>query len=138
MYLPAAADEHGEGRNVEREVIEWLERAVEQSGDDWLREHPPAIEWESDIPPAEIDADHPLALAMTAAAADAGLAPRVAGFDSWYDGASFVRAKGIPSVAFGPPETASAHVADESVAVADLTRCAEALALAAARWCEPA
>lgn len=138
MYLPGSADEHGEGRLVERELVEWIERAVQESGDEWLIENPPEIEWSSDIPPAEIDPDHPLATTMSGAAADAGLATRLAGFDSWHDGASFVRTKGIPAVAFGPPETASAHTFDESVLVDDLVRCAEALALAAARWCEPA
>ncbi len=135
MYLPASADEHGEGRTKERELTEWIMRAVERSGDEWLIEHPPEIEWGSDIPPAEIDPSHPLVGTVSAAAVDVGLQTRLAGFDSWYDGASFVRTRGIPAVAFGPPETASAHVVDESVAVDDLVRCAQALALTAVRWC---
>jgi acetylornithine deacetylase len=138
MYLPTAVDEHGEGRRVEREVTDWMEQAVERADDEWLRRHPPTIEWSSDIPPAEIDAQHPLAQTMTAAAREVGLPGQVGGFDSWYDGASFIRAKGVPAVAFGPPETASAHAIDESVAIDDLVRCAQALAVAAARWCGPA
>jgi acetylornithine deacetylase len=138
MYLPAAADDQGEGRHVERELLEWLERVVADSGDGWLARHPPVIEWGSDIPPAEIDAGHPLAVTTLAAAREGGLTGKISGFNSWYDGASFVRTRGIPAVAFGPPATASAHAIDESVRIDDLVACAQALAVAAARWCDAA
>ncbi len=133
MYLPTAADEHGEGRAVEREFIEWIRAATE--ADPWLREHPPEVSWGSDIPPAEIPGDHPLAATVLAAAARAGAAGAVGGFNSWHDGASFIRVKDIPAVAFGPPQTADAHVVDEGVEIDDLVTCAQALALAAVEWC---
>jgi acetylornithine deacetylase len=136
MYLPQAADEHGEGRVVERGLIDWIDRAVEDSGDDWLRSHPPTISWGSDIPPAEIEPGHPLSRTMAASALNTGLDSRISGFNSWYDGASFIRTKGIPAVAFGPPETSSAHAIDEGVEIDDLVRTAQALAVAALRWCE--
>ena len=60
---------------------------------------------------------------------------RITGFDSWYDGASFVRAAGVPAVGFGPPALSQAHVIDESVGIDDLVKTAQALAAAAVRWC---
>ena len=135
MYLPRAADEYGEGRRVEDELVTWLDSVIERSGDEWLRNHPPTIEWASDIPPAEIDRTSPIAQGVGSAAAEIGLDPRVSGFDSWYDGASFIRTRGIPSVAFGPPDVSDAHAVDESVAIDDLVLCAKAIALAITRWC---
>jgi acetylornithine deacetylase/succinyl-diaminopimelate desuccinylase-like protein len=40
-----------------------------------------------------------------------------------------------PSVGFGPRHIADAHTIDESVPVDDLVRCAQAIALAAVRFC---
>jgi len=60
---------------------------------------------------------------------------RVAGLDSWHDGATFTGFAGTPTVAFGPREIGVAHTVDEFVPVEDLVACAQALALAALRHC---
>jgi acetylornithine deacetylase len=134
MYLPGRADQHGQGSLVADEFRDWIASAT--AGDPWLAENPPqVVDWGSDIPPAEIDADHPLAQTMLAAVHGAGAASRIAGFDSWHDGASFVRCAKVPAVAFGPPGVERAHVIDESVSVDDLVTTAQALAAAAIRWC---
>jgi acetylornithine deacetylase/succinyl-diaminopimelate desuccinylase-like protein len=71
---------------------------------------------------------------MLAAAQEAGTDGKIAGLDSWYDGASFVRWAQVPAIAFGPPSLHNAHAVDESVAIDDLVVTAQALALAAIRW----
>jgi acetylornithine deacetylase len=132
MYLPTTADANGGGSLVARELEGWLKDAIE--ADDWLRRNPPRIDWGSDIPPCQIPDDHPLAQVMIDATTALDLPSTITGFNSWYDGASFVRS-GSPAIAFGPPRTEDAHTVDESVDVDDLVRCAQAMAVAILEWC---
>ena len=139
MYLPAQADERGFGADVRREVEEWLRR--ETARDDWLAEHPPVLDWwPNGVMPLEIAEDEPIVLAMQQAAADVGRPGRLGGLDSWYDGATFTQLAGIPSIGFGPPGfdatgVSVAHMIDEHVPVDGLVGCAQALAVAAMRFC---
>ncbi len=137
MYLPGAADSAAtdgrRGRRVAEEFQRWIGAA--SAGDPWLAEHPPRISWGSDIPPAEIEPTHPLAVIVLGCARASGQESAIAGFDSWFDGASFIHA-GTPAVAFGPPGVNLAHAIDESVAVDDLVACAQSLAMAALVWGE--
>jgi acetylornithine deacetylase len=133
MYLPGRADAEGGGSVVAEEFRDWI--AASTAGDPWLAENPPRIvDFGSDIPPAEISSEHPLAQAMLAAAHEAGTDGKIDGLDSWYDGASFVRWAQVPAIAFGPPSIHNAHGIDESVSIDDLVLTAQALALVAIRW----
>ena len=83
-------------------------------------------------------AEAPLGQAL-AAMSDVGGPRMLGGLDSWYDGATLTSA-GIPAIGFGPPGldhngATVAHVIDEYVPVAGLVRCAQALAVAAMRFC---
>jgi acetylornithine deacetylase len=104
------------------------------AADPWLAEHPPSFEWAADIPPMEIPPGYPIVETVLGAGAEVGEQSRLAGLDSWYDGATYTSA-GTPSVAFGPRSITGAHTIDESVPVDDLVRCAQAIALAALRFC---
>ena len=132
-YLPGHADANGWGTRVEAELTERIERAAAR--DDWLREHPPRIEWSVDIPAAEIAPGEPVVRLALGVGADLGLEGRATGFDSWYDGATFTRFGATPAVAFGPRGIDRAHAVDESVAIDDLVACAQAYAIAALRHC---
>jgi acetylornithine deacetylase len=132
-YLPGHADGGGWGTIVEDEITRWIERAT--SADPWLRDHPPELEWGIDAPPIEVSAASPIVDIALAAAADVGRPGRVAGLDAWYDGATFARSLGIPAIGFGPPSIQNAHTIDEWVDVNDLVSCAQALSLAAMRFC---
>ena len=132
-YLPGHADADGWGTRVEAEFAECVARAAAR--DPWLAEHPPRIDWSVDIPPAEIDPDAPVVQLALGAGRDVGAPGRAIGFDSWYDGATFTRFGGTPTVALGPPAVEQAHTVDESVAVDDLVTCAQAYAVAALRHC---
>ena len=139
LYLPGQADERGWGSNVRREVEEWLRRGA--GDDDWLTEHPPTVAWwPNGVMPMEIPSSEPIVEVMTKATADIGRPGRLAGLDSWYDGAAFTLMAGIPSIAYGPAGLTAgvasiAHTIDEHVPVDDLVHCARGLAVAAMRFC---
>ena len=133
LFPPAFADAGGFGSRVRDEITEWVGRAC--AADPWLAEHPPSFEWSADIPPMEIPPDDPIVQTVLAASADVGEPSRLGGLDSWYDGATYTMSAGTPSVGFGPRAVANAHTIDESVPVDDLVRCAQAIALAALRFC---
>ena len=139
MYLPSQADASGWGSEVRREVEEWI--ATESSKDDWLREHPPVLEWwPNPVMPFEISPDAPSVGVMQGATADVGRPGRLGGLDSWYDGATLTQLAGIPSIGYGPPGfdtdgVSVAHMIDEFVPVDGLVACAQGLAVAAMRFC---
>jgi acetylornithine deacetylase len=132
-YLPGRADSEGWGRDVEAEIAAWVARAAD--ADAWLREHPPVVEWDLDIPPAEVNPELPIVRTMLAATAAAGRPGGLGGLDSWFDAATFTRFGATPSIGYGPRSIAWAHTVDEYVPVDDLVACAQALALAAVEHC---
>ena len=132
-YLPAHADEGGWGTAVEEEIAEWVQRAC--AADPWLAENPPVIEWATDVPSTEVAPDEPIVQTMLAAGADVGLPTRTSAMDSWHDGATFTRFGNTPCICFGPSQLDVAHTTDEYVPVDDLVACAQAIALAAVRFC---
>jgi acetylornithine deacetylase len=139
MYVPAQADSSGWGGDVKREFEEWLAR--ETQADDWLAQHPPTITWQPNgVMPLEIGESEPIVGTMLAATRDVGAPAGLGGLDSWYDGATLTHLAGIPAVGYGPPGfdpdgATVAHTIDEYVPVAGLVRCAQALAVAAMRFC---
>lgn len=139
MYVPAQADPEGWGSEVRKEVERWIADAAQK--DDWLAEHPPVIEWwPNAVMPLEISPDQPVVPETLQAAADVGRPGKLGGLDSWYDGATLTQLAGIPSVGFGPPGfdqdgVSLAHMIDEYVPVDGLVGCAQALAVAAMRFC---
>jgi acetylornithine deacetylase len=139
MYLPVQADEHGWGADIRDEVERWIVR--ESATDDWLRAHPPQIEWwPNSVMPFEIPVSEPVVGTMLDASRDVGHPGRIGGLDSWYDGATLTRLGGIPSIAYGPPGfdrdgVSVAHMVDEYVPVDGLVACAKGIAVAAMRFC---
>lgn len=135
LWYPPQEDPADVAREVEQHVL-----AAAQL-DPWLREHPPAFEWNGNWPAADTPWDHPLVATLRAAheastgtpVADPGPGNPVA-FGAVSD-ASFYEAKGIPSVVFGPGDVARAHAADESIILDEITTAATTLALAIAAWC---
>ena len=139
LYLPGQADRSGWGSAIRREVEEWLVR--ETADDDWLAEHPPAIEWwPNGVMPLEIPESEPIVGVTLEATRDVGAPGGASGLDSWYDGAALTLLAGIPSVAYGPSGfraggVSVAHTIDEHVPVDDLVTCAQGLAVTAMRFC---
>jgi len=139
MYLPVQADETGWSARVRREVEDWIARAAAQ--DDWLRGHPPRFEWwPNGVMPFELDRSEPIIETIIDVTGDLGRPTRLSGLDSWYDGATLTRVGGIPAIAYGPPSRDAegvgvAHTIDEYVPVDGLVATAQALAIAAMRYC---
>ena len=87
----------------------------------------------------EMPPDAPIVETVLGVGAELGRPGRPTGLDSWFDGATFTRFGATPTIAFGPPgldgDRTVAHTVDEFVPVEDLVLCAQALALAAVRFC---
>jgi acetylornithine deacetylase len=133
LYLPMQADADGFGNGVAGEVERWVNTAVRR--DPWLAAHPPRFAWGPDLPPFEVTSDHPIVRTVQAAAASTGLGLQIGALDSWFDAASFNRAGAAMMIGYGPGQIGVAHTIDEHVAVDDLVRCAQTLAISAVRWC---
>ena len=134
QYLPSQADGAGYGSLVQREFEECIAQAAGR--DPWLAEHPPIVEWlVGGVPPAEVAADDPITLAAVSAAQAVGRPGRLAGLDNWHDGATLNVEAGIPAVCLGPGDIHLAHTSEESVPIADLVACSQAIAVAAMRFC---
>ncbi len=139
LCVPQQTDDEGWTFEVEREIDEWIARAA--AADPWLAENPPQVSWwPNRVMSLEISPDEPIVSVMTEATTDIGRPTRLSGLDSWYDGATFTRLGGTPSIAFGPggfyPDGRSvAHTIDEHVPVDGLVDCAKGLAVAAMRFC---
>lgn len=131
-YLPAHADAEGWGSAVREEIVAWIMRAAQ--ADPWLAENPPTIEWAPEVPAVEMAPDLPIAQITLAASAAVGRAGRIGGDDGWNDGATFTLGR-TPSIAFFPSSGKPAHMVDEYTRVDDLVAGAQALALAALRFC---
>jgi acetylornithine deacetylase len=135
-YLPAQADDGGWGSRVEREFVDWIEQAA--TADPWLAAHPPQIRWRlGGVPPAEVADDDPIVGVALEAARSIGRRAEIAGMDNWHDGAMLTIEGGIPAVCLGPGSLSHAHTSTEHVPIRDLIACAQALAVAALRYCGP-
>jgi len=138
-FLPAQADAADWASKVESEVSQAIAAAC--AADDWLAEHPALVSWlPNAVMPLELDPGLPIVTATSEAVAALGGEPRLSGVDSWYDGATLSLLAGTPAIGFGPSglrrdEVSQAHAVDEHVPVADLVRCAQAIAVAALRFC---
>lgn len=143
LFLPVQAATDGFAGDVEREVETWVTRVCAER-DDWLAAHPPRFRWEPQaVMPYEIATDEPIVGATESALRALGVEPRRSGLDSWFDAATLTVLGGIPAIGLGPGGLGRdgvpvAHTVDEHVPVDDLVRTAQALAVAALRFCGPA
>ncbi len=129
-YLPSERMEE-----VRAEFEEYIHRVAQT--DDWLREHPPTIEWGLRgvaFPPVNTPLDHPGVLAIAESLRALDQPVKTDGFVAVSDIAWFAEA-GIPAVLFGPAAGYGAHGEDERVEIDQLLLGTKALALAMIAWC---
>lgn len=116
-----------------------LEDAVAEaaSGDAWLRDHPPIVEWVgAQFAAARTDAHDPVVGALAGAARSlGGTEPRVGGVRYGADMRLLVNHGHVPAVLFGPGDVREAHRPDESILAEDLVELARILAVTAIRYC---
>ena len=104
--------------------------------DCWMREHPPQLstgEWHYG---AEIAPDEPIVRLAVEACASLGITAPLRGFGSLTDAIHLINYARIPTISVGP-DIQTAHMADESVDIAQLVNTAKVLALIVMRWGGP-
>lgn len=123
---------------VQREVEDYIAHASRL--DEWLRDHPPQVQWKLHWPPFVTPADHPICRTMAACHERAAVGSRFAGpavMQGFYAvcDAAFLNAAGIPAVVYGPGSLLVAHAVDEYVEIDELLVATKAYAAAAIEWC---
>jgi acetylornithine deacetylase len=132
-YLPAQADAEGWGHAVREEIEACVARAA--AGDPWLSDNAPVVRWShAEVPPYDVPAEQPIVRCAAGAATAVGAPGGLATQTTWFDAATLTRA-GTPAIGYGPGSIATAHAADEHVAIDELVACAQGLALMALRFC---
>ena len=99
--------------------------------DPWLREHPATVEITGGrFSSSEIADDDPLPAGLAAAVADVlGRRPQFLAEPYGADMRLLINEGGTPTVIFGPGQPEVAHAPNEHVALDDVVRCAQALAV---------
>jgi acetylornithine deacetylase len=104
--------------------------------DDWMKKHPPKVEWLGKWEPAEISIKHPIVDVLSSAYYE--LAYRKATI-SGTPGGTDMRLLTIygetPSLLFGPGSISQCHTVDEFVDVEDLIAATKVIAYAITKWC---
>lgn len=107
------------------------------AADDWLRDHPPQLEWiEGQFEPGETSLTEPIITALGAAHEEVfGSAPQVQGVPYGSDLRLFTQHGKIPAVLYGPGDVTYAHTVEEHVDLDEVFACTKTLALLIVRWC---
>ena len=127
---------------TKKDVISEVEEHVARASalDDWLRQHPPTIEWNPpefpvEFVPSDVDVDSdPIKTLIESIRTASGLEPKIGGRGGITDAGWFAQA-GIPTVVFGPGDVLYAHRVDERVHLDDVVNHCKATALFLMRHC---
>ncbi len=132
-YLPSERTDE-----VRAEFEEYISRVAQT--DEWLREHPPTIEWGLrgvSFPPVNTPVDHPGVQTLVACLRAFGRPVEIGGCVGVTDIAWFAEA-GIPAVIFGPGGVTGAHSSTERIEIDKLIAGSKLLALMMVTWCRVA
>ena len=127
-----------EAKAVKQEFETFIHHASQM--DEWLRTHPPKIEWKVNLPPFQVDKDHPICTHVARAHEQAAQGTRFegpavfAGFYAVCD-ATYLNNQGIPSIVYGPGSLLVAHAADEYIDIDELMVATRTYALVTMDWC---
>jgi len=123
---------------VKQEIERYIHHACQL--DEWLRQHPPTIEWKVNMDPFEVDRDHPICRQVASAHEQAAQGTRFegpavfAGFYAVCD-ATFLNQQGVPSIVYGPGSLLVAHAADEYIEIDEMMVATKTYAFASMDWC---
>jgi acetylornithine deacetylase len=114
--------------------------ANETASDSWLREHPPEVRWKLNWPPASIEPSHPLCATLMTSHELAAEGTLFAGAPSMHgaryvEDTSFINARGIPALSYGPGDITRAHAPDEYVLIEEVIAATKTYAVLAMEWC---
>jgi len=129
-----------EAAQAEKTIGEWSGKAIRTEfehriaararQDEWLRDHPPEVEWVKDLLPYRLEPDHPLVAGLASAYREImGCDATLECMDAWGDAAWTSRIARMPTVMFAPGEPGKEHSADEFVRIENLVHAARILAL---------
>jgi len=127
-----------ESEAVKQEFAGYLHHACQL--DEWLREHPPELEWKVHWPPYDVPVDHPICRAVAASHEDAVGGTRFEGSAKFAGSyavcdAAFLNAQGVPAIVYGPGSLLVAHAPDEYVEIDELIASTKTYALLSMDWC---
>jgi acetylornithine deacetylase len=129
-----ASELDGEENDIPiRQTIERRVRELEKD-DEWLREHPSAIEWLASILPTTIERDHSLVRALATTIRRIHGDPKLIPMATSTDARHFEHVVDTPVVSWSCGGE-NAHGIDESIAVEDLVTGTKILALTVLDWC---
>ncbi len=125
----------GESVDAARAVLaDAIARAAAE--DDWLRDHPPTLEWwGGQFTSAELASDHPLVETLEGSMAALGRSFEPEGVPYGSDMRLLQHIGETPTLLFGPGDVRLAHQRDEYIPIADLVAATQTLALTALRFC---
>jgi acetylornithine deacetylase len=107
------------------------------AADEWLRDHPPAVEWfEGQFESGQTDGEEPILRQLAKCHANVtGRAPVTEGVTYGSDLRLFTNHAGMAAVLYGPGNVAHAHTIDEFIDVDEVIAAAKVLALTVDTWC---
>lgn len=132
QYLPREKDENGLGSWLKKEILDYV--AQVSATDEWLRDHPPVIEWIVDADCAEVDDADPFMHTLKGTLSETGMDYGIEGLGCHTD-IGFFSNIGIPTINLGPGSTYVAHQADEHIDLKEVYECAKLLAAIVINWC---
>jgi acetylornithine deacetylase len=104
--------------------------------DEWLREHPPLIEWSGIVWPSyELPRDDAFIGTVLKSCGEAGLTTKLGGVPYGTDAKFLYPVQGISTVVFGPGNIKQAHFPNEFVSLAQYKEAIAAIAHIIADWC---
>ena len=127
-----------DAESIKQEFSKFVHHASQL--DEWLRDHPPQLDWKVHWPPYNVPTEHPICQCVAAAHEEAVRGSRfegpaqIAGFYAVCD-AAFLCMQGIPAIVYGPGTLLVAHAADEYVDIDELTAATKTYALVSMDWC---
>ncbi len=132
--VPALCESYVDIRYLPSQTPKAIIKQVKAIIENIARENPTVnidVEVKVDIPPTELNPDHPLVKAIEKAVETSKeVKPRLIGISGATDAKHFLL-KGIPACVYGPGDPSIAHIADEYVKISELTDAAKVLALTA-------
>jgi acetylornithine deacetylase len=118
-----------------REVVEDLQRLIQESGDSWLIENTKLEFPKLHNDAYKIDPNHPAVLSLAAACKATGLESEVFGWNVSCDARLYALRGNMPAIVFGPGDIAHAHSNHEQIRMDDISKAAVAIASWLMDWC---
>ncbi|SFD90687.1 4-acetamidobutyryl-CoA deacetylase [Bacillus sp. OV194] len=114
-----------------------LENRMASLNDQWLNEHPPAVEWfGAQWLPGSIEQDHDLMKLLSNRFTEICQSEPVIEASPWgTDGGLLTYVGHTPSIVFGPGVTSVAHYPDEHIELDKIFQAAEIITLTIMDWC---